>query len=336
MKKYALIAVVLFTTFSCKKEKNNNSIKSNEVNYNTDLEQKLAINTKFVVGDVRRYGIMPDQGIGVHPVTKNKKIDEIISLASSGLEITFPKGYYKTSLIISNEKNIKMAFENTEFSGSVQLKDSSYNVSFKGNLKSYSSFFFSNVHNITCDKLTLLDNKEKNISNLRPSGVNILGNSTEITINKVSVSGVGQSKYVHAGLKIYGYPELPKYINIKELSILSSDVNGALIMGEEIYIDKMLISNFGNSEVDNLAKLSNLPKDYNSKDFVGLWLNKNTSSIYDYVEVNTVNKQIAIRLGEGSPEDPTIITALKLKNKENSEYLVDDSEATNVVVEKLL
>ena len=335
MKKYILIAIILLITLSCKKNKDVEH-KSTEPSYNTDLEQKLAINTKFVIGDVRRYGIMPDQGIGVHPVTKNKKTTEIVKLASSGLEIVFPKGYYKTSLILSKKGNIKMTFEDAEFSGTVQLKDSSYNVSFKGNLKSYSSFVFSNVHNITCDKLTLLDNKEKNISNLRPSGVNILGNSTEITINKVSVSGVGQSKYVHAGFKIYGYPELPKYIKIKELSVLSSDVNGALIMGEEIYINKILIHNFGISEVNNLAKLSNLPKDFDKKNFVGLWLNKNKSSIYDYVEVNTINKQIALRLGSGSSEDPTVIMGLKLKDKKNSEYLVDDSETTNVVVEKLL
>ena len=335
MKKYILIAIILLITLSCKKNKDVEH-KSTEPSYNTDLEQKLAINTKFVIGDVRRYGIMPDQGIGVHPVTKNKKIDEIISLASSGLEIIFPKGYYKTSLIISNEKNIKMTFENTEFSGSVQLKDSSYNVSFKGKLKSYSSFVFSNVHNITCNQLTVLDDKEKNISKLRPSGVSILDNSSEITIDEVLVNGVGESKYTHAGFKIYGYPKLPKYIKIKELSVLSSDVNGALIMGEEIYVDKMLISNFGKSEVNNLAKLSNLPKGFNSKDFVGLWLNKNTSSIYEYVEVQSVKKQKALRLGPGSFEDPTVISALRLQDKNNHEYLVDDSGTTNVVVEKLL
>lgn len=334
MKRYALIIVVLLITFSCKKD--NNLKKTTTVSYDIELEEKLSINKEFPLGDVRRYGIMPDQGIGVHPVTKNKKMDEIINLSSSGLEVTFPKGYYKTSLIISNRKNIKMTFENTEFSGSVQLKDSCYNVTFKGDLKSYSSFVFSNVHNITCNELTVLDNKAKNISKLRPSGVTILDNSSEITIDKILINGVGESKYTHAGFKVYGYPKLPKYIKIKELSVLSSDVNGVLIMGEEIYVDKMFISDFGKAETNNLAKLSNLPKGFNNKDFVGLWLNKNISSIYEYVEVQTVKNQKALRLGPGSLGDPTVISSLKLKDKKEYEYLIDESETTNVVVEKLL
>lgn len=333
MKKHTLITVVLLIILSCKKEENIDSTKNN---YNIELEQKLSINKDYAIGDVRRYGVNPNEGIGVHPITQNKKITEILRLASSGLEIVFPKGYYKTSLILSEINNVKMKFEDAEFSGSIQLKDSCYNIDFKGGLKSYSSFLFKDVHNITCNQLTVLDNKEKNISELRPSGVSILGNSSEISIDEIIVNGVGESKYTHAGLKIYGYPELPKYIKIKELSVLSSDVNGVLIMGEEIYIDKMFISDFGKSEANNLAKLSNLPKDFNEKNFVGLWLNKNVSSVYSYVEVQSTKKQIALRLGPGSFGDPTVISSLKLQDKKEYEYLIEDSSTTNVVVEKLL
>ena len=336
MRKYVLILLMIPMFFSCKEE--NNALKSGDVElkYNSDLEHQLAIDTSFAIGNVRRYGIAPEKGIGIHPVTKNKKIEEIIKLASSGLEIIFPKGYYKTSLIISKKENIKLKFEEAEFSGSVQLKDSCKNVVLKGHIKSYNSFVLKNAHNITFERITVLDNKEKNISKLRPSGVSILGNSSDVTINKILIEGIGESKYTHAGLKIYGYPELPKYIKINNLSVLSSDVNGVLIMGEEININKLVVKSFGSLSENNLAKLSNLPKNFNKKNYVGLWLNKNISSVYNYVEVNTVKEQVALRLGPGNLGDPTVISELKLQNKNNSEYLVDDAETTNIVVEKLL
>ena len=336
MKKSFLLLLLVVVLLGCKEEKKSSKKDKIESKYDVYLEQKLAINTSFPIGNVRRYGIEPDQGIGVHPITKNKKVDEIIRLASSGLEIVFPKGYYKTSLILSKKEKISLKFEEAEFSGSIQLKDSCNNMLLKGNVKTYSSFVFNNVHNITLGELTVLDNKEKNISKLRPSGVHILNDSRDIMIDKVLIEGIGENKYSHAALKIYGYPKLPKYIKINELSILSSDVNGVLIMGEEIHINNTYIKSFGSSNENNLAKLSNLPKDFDKKNYVGFWLNKNISSVYEYVEVNTVEKQIALRLGGGSPEDPTVISSLKLQDKKKSEYLVDDAETTNVVVEKLL
>lgn len=333
MKKYILLITVLVTVFSCKKEK---EIKSPKITYDVVLEQNLTVNDTYAIGDVRRYGVMPDTGIGVHPKTKNRKIDELIKLASSGLEIVFPKGYYKTSLILSKKANITMKFNDAAFSGSVQLKDSTHNIRLNGHIKSYSSFVFNTAHNITCNKLTVLDNTEKNISKLRPSGVHILNDSRDITIDKIIVKGVGENKYSHAALKVYGYPKLPSYVRIDELSVESSDVNGVLIMGEEIYINKVAVKSFGHAKENNLAKLSNLPKDFDKNNYVGLWLNKNTSSIYKYVSVNTVNEQVAVRLGTGNSEDPTVISELKLQDKKNTEFLVDDAETTNVVVEKLL
>ena len=330
MNKIISFTLIVLLLVSCNTQKN----KKVQVSYNQKLEKTLSVDTTFAIGDVRRYGIKINKGIGVHPKTKQKILDELFRLSATGLTIKFPKGYYKTSLIIKNQKKVSFDFDNASFSGSIQLIDSD-SISLKGKINSYSSFVINNGTNINLGQVTILANKELNIAKIDPSGFQILNKSENININTITISGLGAGepfKYTPSALKIYGFPKTPNNITINKVTITDSPVNGAIIMANEVNIKDITIQKFGYTTVKTLKKLSNTKIDPN--DFVGLWLVKNTNSTYENVTITNGEKP-ALRLEKESFEKVTIIENLILHSKLTEEQAIADDERTNVVIKKI-
>ncbi len=333
MKKLNVIIGIFVFLVSCTNNQDSFSkIISN--GYDIKFENELTINNTFNIGDVRRYGLTPNTNFSSHSKTNKNLINELLKLASSGLKLYFPKGYYKTSFIIKGEKNIQINFNNASFSGAVQIINSK-NIALTGTIMSYSNGKIDRSSNIKIGNISILNQKEKNISNIESSGFEILNSASKIFINTIVVDGLGSGKkyrYTHAGLKIYGNLELPSTVYIKKVHIISSRVNGVIIMGDNINIDTIKIVKFGTSTTNVLEKLSNTSKKYD--DFVGLWLQKNTNSTYNNIKIiSKTNKNV--RLGSGVLSQPTIIENITITSKLSLENAIEDDEKTNVIVKRV-
>jgi hypothetical protein len=150
---------------------------------------------------------------------------------------------------------------------------------------------------------------------------------------KINGLGYGEKyKYVHAGLKIYGYPDLPNEVYIEEVNIENMPVHGAIIMGDEIRIDRLTVSHYGTKDGRYLAKLSNVKS--MPEDAYGVWLQKNTHSKYRKIVIRSGDKK-SVLLGPGNISKPTVIDTLQLQINKDWDYHIDDDELTNIVVRHL-
>jgi hypothetical protein len=330
-KKLILIAVISFISCNNSKEKS-----VTKINYDTKKESLLTIDSTFVVGDSRRYGFVPNKAIGVHPKTQKNILEELLELANSGLNIKVSKGYYKTSFIIKNRKNLNFTFDNAEFAGTIQIIDSD-SINLKGNITSYSSLVINNSSNITLDDISVTSNLDKNISKLASSGVQILNDSKQVAINKLNINGLGVGdayKYAHAGLKIYGYKLVPKNIILNQVNIKNVSTNGALIIGDHITIKELKIDSFGTAKEYTLAKLSGVKQQYSN--YAGLWIIKNTNSQFNTVNIISNKINNSLRLSPGDLANPTIIDELILTTSLTIENSIADDVKTNVIVKKVI
>jgi hypothetical protein len=331
--KNILMVFILIAFMSCNSSKEKTIIKAN---YDAKKEALLTIDSTFTVGDSRRYGFVPNKAIGVHPKTQKKILEELLELAHSGLKIKVPKGYYKTSFIVKNHKNINFTFNNAEFAGTIQIVDSD-SINLKGNITSYSSLVINNSSNITLDDINVTNNLDKNISKLASSGAQILNGSKQVVINTLDINGLGEGdayKYAHAGLKIYGYKLVPKNITLNQVNIKNISTNGALVIGDNITIKKLRIDSFGTATKYTLAKLSAVKQQYSN--YAGLWIIKNTNSQFNTVNITSSKINNSLRLSPGDLANPTIIDELILTTPLTIENSIADDVRTNVIVKKVI
>jgi hypothetical protein len=152
-------------------------------NYDKQLEKQLTLNPGFKTGDVRRYGLFPsdfDPGSAQPPIKKNNW-DGIVKLASTGLEIYFPEGFYNRNLILKNVSGVSMCLDDAVFSSALQIIDAE-NIRIKGKLTTYSLAEIVRSNKVHIDTLWVLDAPEKNIVGMHSGGCRILYNSSNIKI----------------------------------------------------------------------------------------------------------------------------------------------------------
>src|SRR3990167_5892494 len=145
MRIFILLLSVFFVAGSCKQAEKE-VIPERKIKLNEEAE--FVVNNQFEKGDVRRYGLMPDSI--VHP----KVVENILNLAESGLSITFPKGFYKTSLIFKGRQHIHIQSQDASFSGQIQIieaddKTESSHITIKGKITTYNKFFSRFSHHIS-------------------------------------------------------------------------------------------------------------------------------------------------------------------------------------------
>ena len=122
MKNLYFLLGILVCFFSCKeKEAGEKSNSHKKIAFKETQkilsEDAYILNENFPKGDVRRYGIFPDSAYtNTHPVSKKSKITTVLDMAETNkIELFFPKGYYKTALLLDSRKNIKLRFDKAEF-----------------------------------------------------------------------------------------------------------------------------------------------------------------------------------------------------------------------------
>ena len=122
MKNLYFFLGMLVLILSCKEKPGREKIDSDKKIEFKEIQKILSedayiLNENFPKGDVRRYGIFPDSAYtNTHPVSKKSKITTVLDMAEANkIELFFPKGYYKTALLLDSRKNIQLRFDKAEF-----------------------------------------------------------------------------------------------------------------------------------------------------------------------------------------------------------------------------
>ncbi len=333
------LVLILFTILNCKKDNktsNKAGIEETVSSTKDSLISLLTLDDSFKTNDVRRYGVFPGKGIGTHPTTGNKKMDELLNLAENGVELTFPKGTYKTVLIISDRKNISLNFEEAAFTGAIQVVGTTENVvkdiNLKGTLASYSSFFTRYADKIKIDSLILKNDKSINISNFNNTGCSIYTGTLSLYMDYLKIEGTGsdgdQYRYTPAALMIHGKSPAPNDILINKAEVESSDRHGAYLSGKYIEIKKLDILSYGKGKSDNMIPIA-YTQAGDEKKITGVWLNDFEDSAILDLTINTSGTNItdALFLDSG---DSTLASVISKLTIEGPNKKIRTAEATNV------
>ncbi|SDG75149.1 hypothetical protein [Winogradskyella thalassocola] len=324
------IFVCLLALISCNRKSDSATAVISTVN-----ESEYVINSNYTKGDVRRYGVFPNQKVN------QSYLKNILELGDLGIKIRFPKGFYDTNLILKGQQDVSVYFDSAEFSGQVQIVDDtigkpSQNITFKGKLKTYNKFFVRGSQNISIDTLIISSDTLKNNFNERSLGCNIYSGVKNLRLNYLKIEDLGSGsdyyRYSLAALQIHGWNNNPESIKINEAIIEKSDRHGVYITGNNHTIKKLTVKKVGLGSVEfnhGLEDASNDEIDH----IAALWINKCQNSELNSVLIDCeqTNAKITVNFDEGSSGYPTIIDNLKVIN--NSNYIkMLPNDLTNIVV----
>lgn len=333
MRNIGLYIVILCIAFSCK-EQQKVPLSEPEINLNVD-DSKYIIDSSFAKGDVRRYGITPNQPIN------NKHLDNVIKLADSGLQINFPRGHYNTNLILVGLTDANFIFNDAIIDGYVNIiendNSNSQRIKFDGSLTILDKLFIRNSNDLNFDTVELKTDTIQNITKHRNRGVSIYVGSKNISFNTLTISDTGGSEdelYINtaSSLQVHGWNNNPENIYIKHLNILNADRTGMYLTGRGHKIEKATITNFGLGTSKNMFGLEDAAPG-EEKEFSGVWLNKcNNCKIDTLIVNNTLNNgDYSVRLDEGNYHEPTFIYNIRLLNTAKNLPIKDD-KLTNILV----
>ena len=257
MKNLYFFLCILVLFLSCKEKPASGKTDSDKKTAFKETQKNLSenayiLNENFPKGDVRRYGIFPDSAFtNIHPVSKKSKITTVLDMAEANkIELFFPKGYYKTALLLDSRKNIQLRFDKAEFD-LVHITQISKNhkkpenIELKGELIIYDRLGITEATNIKIDTVYLKSDIEKSIRSMRSRGCHIYHGCKKIKIKYLSIDdfGSGDNRYKnnHASLAVDGWKNNPENLHIQKLYIKSSDRHGIYLTGSNHKIDEIII-----------------------------------------------------------------------------------------------
>jgi len=288
-------------------------------------------NNSFPKGDARRYGVYPNQQVS------QKNLSNMIVLATEGLPITFPKGSYKTNIVLSGVSDINFIFQGAIISGAISILDGSNKLKFDGELTVLDKLFIRKSNNITFETIVLKSDTLANLYNKKNRGVSIYAGSKNISFKSLEIHGTGggsHSFYKHtaAALQIHGWNNNPEYVYIHKLKINNAARTALYITGSGHKIEKASITNFGQGSAKNMFGLEDA-KPGTEKEFTGAWLNKCNNVIIDSLEISQNYRKgtNSIRLDEGKYHEPTFINHIKLSGY-TEQLNIADHKLTNILV----
>ncbi len=326
MKNYIIVIIAVFL-YSCKSDKQANGLNVEEVKEVVFDDSKYVVDTAFKIGDARRYGVTAETAGLAHPRSGKNRMTTALDLAEqSGLEISFPSGYYNMNLTLDSRKNINLRFDKSEFNlihiTQVKITDSiPENINIKGTLIAYDRLGMTEARNIKIDTVILKSDIKKNLQKTRNRGCHIYHGCDNITINYLEVQDLGSGDekhiYTHAAIAIDGWNNNPTNITINKAYIKSSDRHGVYITGSDNYIKELIIDKFGvgTSEFMDGMQDSDSSKDEH-KEFTGLWINKCYDCAFDKVTINekdSKGKHTAF-FDAGDKTKPTLIDNMVILN----------------------
>jgi len=328
--KHIIYSLLLFVSLSCKKTKVLDEMQLPKID-NSINDSKYVVNKTYKKGDVRRYGVYPNQPI----IQKN--LSNIIALASEGLPMTYPKGVYKTSLVFNKISHINFIFKEAIFSGGISILDGSSKLKFDGQLTVLDKLFIRKSNNILFDRLIIKTDTVLNVYHKKNRGVSIYAGSKKVSFNCLKIEDTGGTseefyKYTAASLQIHGWNNNPEQVYVNKLEINKSGRTALYITGKGHQIEKVIINNFGLGSAKNMFGLEDASAG-EEKEFSGAWINRCNDCVIDTLEIisNTDFGKYSLRLHEGLYHEPTFINNVHFKNKAK-ELSIDDDELTNILV----
>ncbi len=329
-----LIFLIALIFLSCNQEKKKGKKAKSIINYSLD-ESSFVVDTTYKKGDVRRYGVYPNEPINTI------KLAKVIQLANNGLPIVFPKGYYKANLFLEGITNAKFTFDDVIIAGKINIieKDTiaSTKISLIGTLTVLDKIFIRKSSYIKFNTLNIVSDTILNINHKKNRGVSIYAGSKHISFNLLKINDTGGSssnyyKHTNAALQIHGWNNNPENINIKKLIINDVARNALYITGNNNKINHLSISNYGKGSIENLFDLEDAAPN-EAKKFTGFWMNRcNNCEIDTLIIDNNTNKGVySMRLDEGVYSKPSFIYNISIRN-EAKKLPIKDEELTNILV----
>jgi len=342
MKKILFIITLMSVFTSCKDENKN---LNSQTEAETFTENNYVVNNDFKVGDVRRYGIFPDSAFAAtHPFTKKSKIETVLDLAENhGIELFFPRGYYKRALILDSRKNLNIRFDLAEFdvihiTNDAPSKISPENINLKGQVVTYDRLGITEARNISIDTVYLKSNTDKNLRQMRGRGCHIYHGCNDIKIKYLEIEdfGSGDKSYQHnhAALAIDGYGNNPKNVQIEKLHIKSTDRHGIYITGENHDLGEVIIERFGMGSSKEMSGMQDAQKG-EEKDFKAIWINKCYNSFIEKITINEKESKgkYTAHFDYGTKEKPVQISVMEILN-DNPKINILEEEPNGVIINK--
>ncbi|UAB76405.1 hypothetical protein [Mesoflavibacter sp. SCSIO 43206] len=333
-----IISVISCKTNKDKKGEDSTTPKKEDV-FNDSI---YVMNPKFPVGDVRRYGLTAETAKQAHPKTGKNRMTTVLDLAeASGIEMTFPGGYYGMDLTLDSRKNLKLKFNKSEFSliHITQVNDSlpiPENITLKGSLIAYARLGITEAKNIKIDSVFLKTDEEKNLYKMRNTGCHIYHGCKNITINYLEVddlgSGSNKYKYTHAAIAMDGWNNNPTDVTINKAVINSTDRHGVYMTGQDNIIKDLTIKRFGVGSVEGMDGMQDAAKG-EEKELTAVWLNKCDYCYVDKVTIDEKDSKAAntFFLDTGNKDKPSEIGNVIILN-DNPKIEVKKEENTNVQI----
>ena len=345
MKNY-IVVLIAIALFSCKSDKKENSSTEIDVKESVFDDSAYVLDETFKIGDARRYGVTAETAGLAHPKSGKNRMTTALDLAEqSGLEISFPSGYYKMDLTLDSRKNINLRFDKSEFNLihiTQRKKEDAIpeNINLKGTLIAYDRLGLTEAKNITIDSVILKSDINKSLRNMRNRGCHIYHGCKDISINYLEVQDLGSGsekyKYTHAAIAIDGWQNNPTNITINKAHIKSSDRHGVYITGTDNYIKELIIDKFGvgSSEfMDGMQDADNAQNEH--KELTGLWINKCYDCAFDKVTINEKesNGKYTAFFDAGDKTKPTLIgDMIVLNDSKNIDIKRDPNTAVEVTI----
>ena len=310
-----------------------------------DNEQDYAINLEFEKGDARRYGVFPEvTNTRINERTGKSVIVSLLDLAETNdIKIYFETGDYPHDLNLKSRKNLDLVFNDVSFNALVisgTTINKSENIKLAGSIKLYDRLGVYQAQNIWIQDVIITSNFTKNLGKLRSRGCHIYKGAINVKIDylKIEDLGSGESKAYensHAALVIDGMGENPIGVSIKKLLILSSDIHGAYITGENHSIDSLTIKAYGQGETSFMSKMQEA-KPGHEKIVSGAWINRCNGCSFKSMTIITRNSPLGfpLKLDKGRLDRPTIIEHLILDQKYTDTLIVDEINS-NIILKKI-
>lgn len=336
MKSILFTCIIFLSFYSCKGKIEKDK---NQQNYENQLfdDSDYVLNSDFPIGDVRRYGIFPDSTyLSIHPFTKESKLKTVLDLAEKeNIELFFPKGYYKSALILDSRIGLKMSFDQAEFdiihiTENSELKIKPSDIELRGQIITYDRLGITEAQNISIDSVIIKSDEQKNIRGLRSRGCHIYHGCKDIKIKFLEIDdfGSGDKKYQHnhAALSIDGWNNNPENVQIDEVHIKSTDRHGVYITGNNHLLGEVIIEKFGIGSSEHMSPMQDAVKG-EEIEFKALWVNKCYDSSIERVVINEKDSKAkyTAHFDYGDKTRPFTIGVLDIINDNPNTNILEDN-----------
>lgn len=335
MIKYLVLLAFAFLFNSCL-EREKKSTVTERINSSEKFYDSLWVKDySYAKGDVRRYGLYPDESI------QESTLNTVLNLAEEGLILTFPKGFYKTNFELIGKKNITIYFDDVTIGGAINIinvdSETSVNIKLKGKICVLDKVFLQQAKNISFEDLIIKSDTTRNIHNRLNRGLSIYAGSKNIFFEDLKILDTGGTgddfyKFTAAALQIHGWNDNPENIVIRNLLIQNASRTAVYITGNNHKIGKAKVENYGKSGSSNNMFGLEDAKSGSEKLFTGFWINKCNDCIIDSLEISNLYKtDYSLKLGIGEYSKPAVINNIRRSGKSKHEPIEDDI-LTNVLV----